>query len=271
LKNSFLFEYIYDLLIDKINKNFIFEKYKKSMERKAEVKTFFEQTDVYFYFDYNIKIRTETVANLIGDKAYDSVLDMPCGNGFISLKNSKNFNQLTLVDFSENMIALSKEIAGNEGVKNASFVCGDIFETNFKDGAFDLIISLGILAHIDDIDKFLSYIQSKVNKGGRVIIQNTDSDHFYSHLIRLYLGVRKLFGKDKYRLNKVPASQVENSFQKAGFKLEKVFRYNQSFIGLSRLFSNDKKYGLTRKWFGNVDENKNASLGSDYIYLFKKD
>lgn len=241
------------------------------MERKAEVKTFFEQTDIYFNFDYNIKIRTETVAEFLGETQYNNVLDMPCGNGFISLKNSKQFNQLTLVDFSENMITLAKEIAKKEKSQNVSFTCGDVFETNFENESFDLIISLGILAHIDDVDKFLTYIQSKVKKGGTIIIQNTNSDHFYSGLIRLYLGVRKLFGKDKYKLNKVPASIVENSFKKARFTCENVFRYNQSFVGFSKLFSNDKKYQLTRKWFGNIAKNKNASLGSDYIYLFKKD
>lgn len=239
--------------------------------KKQEVKNFFEQTDIYFNFDYNIKIRTETVAEMIAGEQFDKVLDMPCGNGVISLKNKEQFNQLTLVDFSENMIALAKQYAEEEKAMNVSFTCGDIFETNFQNEEFDLIISLGILAHIDDIDKFLNYIQSKVKKGGSIIIQNTNSDHFYSKLIRLYLGVRQLLGKDKYQLNKVPASQVENSFKKAGFTCQKVFRYNQSFIGFSKLFSNTKKYELTRKWFGNAANNKNASLGSDYIYLFKKD
>jgi ubiquinone/menaquinone biosynthesis C-methylase UbiE len=241
------------------------------MERKSEVKTFFEQTDIYFNFDYNIKIRSEVVAEFLEGLKCKSVLDMPCGNGLISLKNNQQFNQLTLVDFSENMIALTKEIAEKEGAQNVSFFCGDIFDTKFEDESFDLIISLGILAHIDDVDKFLNYIQRKVETGGRIIIQNTNSDHFYSGLIRLYLGVRKLFGKDKYTLNKVPASCVENSFKKAGFTCENVFRYNQSFVGFSKLFSNDKKYDLTRKWFGNAAKNKNASLGSDYIYLFTKD
>jgi len=238
--------------------------------KKEEVKKFFEQTNIYFNYDYNIKIRTETVAEFIGDKRYNNVLDMPCGNGLISLKNSKQFNALTLVDFSENMIALAKQIAEQEKVTHVSFYCGDIFETNFNNEEFDLIISLGILAHIDDVDKFLNYIQSKVKKGGAIIIQNTNSKHFYSKLIRLYLGVRKLLGKDKYTLNKVPASRVENSFKKAGFSCQKVFRYNQSFIGFSKLFSNDKKYELTRKWFGNAAHNKNAWLGSDYIYHFIK-
>ena len=241
------------------------------MERKAAIKTFFEQTNIYFNFDYNIKIRTETVADFIGEQRFDKVLDMPCGNGVISLKNNTHFGQLTLVDFSENMIALAKEYAHQENITNVAFTCGDIFETNFEDSSFDLIISLGILAHIDDVDHFLTYIQSKVKQGGSIIIQNTNSQHFYSKLIRLYLGVRQLLGKDKYQLNKVPASQVEDSFKKAGFTCQKVFRYNQSFVGLSKLFSNTKKYELTRKWFGNVANNKNASLGSDYIYLFKKD
>ncbi len=241
------------------------------MKRKEEVKTYFEQTDIYFNFDYNIKIRTETIAELIGDTRFKNVLDMPCGNGYISLKNNSKFDQLTLVDFSENMIALAKEIGAKENATNTTFICSDIFSTNFNDEAFDLIISLGILAHVDNIDQFLSYIQGKVKKGGTVILQNTNSTHFYSKLIRLYLGVRKILGKDKYQLNKVPATQVETSFKNAGFTCVKVFRYNQSFIGFSKLFSNTKKYDLTRKWFGNVANNKNAGLGSDYIYLFKKD
>lgn len=238
--------------------------------KKEEVKKFFEQTDIYFNYDYNIKIRTETIAEFIEEQHFENVLDMPCGNGFISLKNSRNFNKLTLVDFSENMIKLAKEIAQKETKTPTTFICGDIYETSFNNEAFDLIISLGILAHIDDVNKFLTFIQTKVKKGGTIIIQNTNSNHFYSKLIRLYLGVRKMLGKDKYTLNKIPANQVEESFKKAGFTIQKVFRYNQSFIGFSKLFSNDKKYALTRKWFGNATNNKNASFGSDYIYHFIK-
>ena len=81
------------------------------MKRKEEVKHFFEQTDIYFNFDYNIKIRTETVAEMIMDEQFDNVLDMPCGNGVISLKNKKQFEKLMLVDFSESMIALAKKYA----------------------------------------------------------------------------------------------------------------------------------------------------------------
>ena len=258
-------------IIDKANKSFIFEAMDDKNNRKAEVKSFFEQTDIYFNFDYNIRLRSEIVKEFIGDKSFKNVLDMPCGNGYISLKNSSQFEKLTLVDFSENMIMLAEDIAKKENVSNATFICKDIFDTSFQEGEFDLIISLGILAHVNNIEDFLNFIQSKVKKGGSIIIQNTNSQHFYSWLIKLYLGVRKLIGKDKYTLNKVPAKLVEQHFKKAGFSLNKIYRYNQSFIGFSRLFSNEKKYQLTRKWFGNVDNNTKSSLGSDYIYLFTKD
>lgn len=238
--------------------------------KKEEVKKFFEQTDIYFNYDYNIKIRTETVADFIKNLEFNNVLDMPCGNGYISISNSKNFEKLTLVDFSENMIKLAKEIATEQATKNVSFLRSDIYDTNFQPETFDLVISLGILAHVDDVEKFLAYIQSLVQPKGHIIIQNTDYDHNYSRLIRFYLGVRRLAGKDKYQLNKVPAKLVENSFKKAGFTCNNKFRYNQSFVGLSKLFSNEKKYELTRRWFGNVANNKNAKLGSDYIYHFIK-
>jgi hypothetical protein len=49
-----------------------------------------------------------------------------------------------------------------------------------------------------------------------------------------------------------------------------AFRYNQSFLGLSRFFSNDMKYNLTRKYFGYAGANKRPSSGSDATFMFRK-
>jgi hypothetical protein len=68
----------------------------------------------------------------------------------------------------------------------------------------------------------------------------------------------------------VPAQLVETTLANNGFQLRKTFRYNQSFLGFSNLFSNEKKYRLTRRFFGDADHPKNQSLGSDYTYLFIK-
>ena len=52
--------------------------------------------------------------------------------------------------------------------------------------------------------------------------------------------------------------------------LSQSFRYNQSFLGLSRLFSNELKYKLTRRYYGDATLPKNQKAGSDVTYLFRK-
>src|SRR5690606_36878043 len=97
-----------------------------------------------------------------------------------------------------------------------------------------------------------------------------DSKHWFAKLIHQYLGMRRAVGKDKYELNKVPQDELISRIRKGGFKLKNVYKYNQSFLGLSRFFSNELKYKLTRKYFGFAGSNKNASRGSDATFIFQK-
>jgi len=235
-----------------------------------EVKAFFERTDVYLTYNYNLRIRAETVAAFIGDEKFESVLDMPCGTGDISAPFMENFNHLTMMDFSENMIATSKKRVQAD-VGRVDFVNADFYAHDFKNQQYDLVMNIGILAHIADPIRFLEESMKLVKPGGKLIIQNTDSDHWFAKLIHTYLGFRRLVGKDKYELNKVPEREVIKKITTNGFELKRSFRYNQSFLGFSRLFSNDLKYRLTRKYFGFATSPKNQNRGSDVTYLFVKD
>lgn len=239
-------------------------------EKSKEVKSFFEKPDIYLNYDYNLRIRTETLKGFLKGEKYRNVLDMPCGNGIISASLLRQFDHLTMVDFSEKMMVLAEKNVPPDKHSKVKFICNDIYRTGFEKESFDLVISLGILAHIDGVEKFITYIQQLTKPGGEVIIQNTDSGHFYSYLIRAYLGVRRLAGKDKYKMNKVKDREVVDIFTQNGFSLKETFRYNQSFLGFSRLFSNDSKYGFTRKIFGNEKEKKRQAWGSDVIYHFEK-
>ncbi|MCH2213915.1 MAG: class I SAM-dependent methyltransferase [Flavobacteriales bacterium] len=235
-----------------------------------EVKAFFERTDVYLTYNYNLRIRAETIGAFIGDERFDSVLDMPCGTGDISAPFISSFGHLTMMDFSENMIATARTRIDNDHANKVDFVNADFYGHDFMRKHFDLVMNIGILAHIEDPMRFLDETMSLVKPGGKLILQNTDSDHWFAKLIHTYLGFRRLVGKDKYKLNKVRERDVLNKITSNGFYLQQSFRYNQSFLGFSRLFSNDLKYKLTRKYFGFAATPKNQRRGSDVTYLFVK-
>ena len=238
--------------------------------QEKQVRDFFERTDVYLRYNYNLRIRFETVRSFVGENHFYNVLDMPCGTGEITLPLLDRFDSLTLMDFSSNMVETARSHIPPDQAHKVNLIHENFYHYDFDKKEFDLVVSLGILAHIDDPWRFLDLLTELVAPGGKLVIQNTDSRHWFSRLIRFYLGFRQLTGKDKYRLNKVPARELEKRLKEKGFKKLRSFRYNQSFLGFSRLFSNDLKYRLTRNYYGDAEKQKNPSHGSDITYLFER-
>jgi ubiquinone/menaquinone biosynthesis C-methylase UbiE len=239
-------------------------------DKSKIVKELFEDTALYLTYDYNLQIRKENLEALTRDLKYESVLDMPCGTGSISLPLLKNAKTLTLIDISSNMLSIAKSNIPEDEKHKVTFINNDFFNIDIKPNTYDLVICLGLLAHVNSPEQLLNKLSHIISPGGHLIIQNTDSAHFYSHLIRCYLGLKNIISKQRYKLNKVKGSFVEQQVSKNGLQLIRTFRYNQSFLGLSNLFTNEKKYKLTRQFFGTVDKNKHAKWGSDVTYLFKK-
>ena len=239
-------------------------------EKKEHVKEFFEQTDVYLTYDHNLRIRCETVKDFIGDRKFKNVLDLPCGTGDISIPLIDQFEKLTLVDIAKNMVDMATSKVPEDQSQKILAINADFEELDVPNESFDLVISLGILAHVEEPDHFMEFIASTVKTGGYLIIQNTDSHHFYSHLIRGYLGVKRAVGKDEYSMNRISGNHVERVLRAHGLDLVRKFRYNQSLLGFSHMFSDEQKYQMIRDMFGDASNNKRAALGSDVTYLFKK-
>lgn len=243
---------------------------KMEQDKSRLVKELFEDTALYLTYDYNLRIRKETVEAFTVGMSFRSVLDMPCGTGDMSVALLNRVQKLTLVDISSNMLQLAEKKIPSEQRSKAELINGDFFDLPFKAQSFDLVICLGLLAHVNSPEQLLKKLSGLIMPDGLLIIQNTNASHFYSHLIRFYLGLRSVVKKQPYKLNKVKASLVEHILRDNGFELVRLYRYNQSFLGLSNLFSNDRKYELTRKFFGDATQARHASWGSDYTYLFRK-
>jgi ubiquinone/menaquinone biosynthesis C-methylase UbiE len=239
-------------------------------DKSKLVKELFENISLYLTYDYNLRIRKETVESFIGTDTFKSVLDIPCGTGAMSIPFLNKTEKLTLIDVSTNMLDFARKNIPEEYAAKVELINRDFFEISLPEKSYDLVICLGILAHVNSPEELLKKISHLIKPGGMLIIQNTSSSHFYGYLIRLYLGLKNMISKQPYKLNKVSARFVESSLAHHQLKLRRCFRYNQSFLGLSNLFSNDKKYNMTRNFFGNAENNKHASWGSDYTYLFEK-
>ena len=239
-------------------------------DKSKVVKELFENTALYLTYDYNLQIRKETVEAFTTGLHFTNVLDIPCGTGAMSIPLLDRADKLTLIDISANMLSIAQKNIPLDHLQKTEVINNDFFALNLQPSSYDLIICLGLLAHVNSPEQLLQKLSGVLKPGGMLIIQNTNSTHFYSHLIRTYLGFKNLIHKQAYKLNKVPAAFIEKTLQQNNLELVKRYRYNQSFLGFSNLFSNEKKYKLTRGFFGDAVNPKHQSFGSDYTYFFKK-
>lgn len=239
-------------------------------DKSKLVKELFEDTALYLTFDYNLQIRQETVESFTKSLQFKSILDMPCGTGTISLPLLKKTEKLTLIDISSNMLSMAEKNIPTADKHKVMCINDDFFNVDIPDNSYDLIICLGLLAHVNHPEQLLDKLSKTLAPGGSLILQNTDASHFYSYLIRFYLGLKNIISKQPYKLNKVKGSFIEKKLNENGLQLSKSFRYNQSFLGFSNLFTNEKKYKITRNFFADAENNKHSKWGSDVTYLFIK-
>ena len=92
-----------------------------------------------------------------------SVLDVACGPGYVSAAAKQLGAVPTGIDFSENMVAIAKEM-----LPHISFVQGDAQDLPFGDGSFDrVLINFGLL-HVARPEKACAEACRVLKSGGRL-------------------------------------------------------------------------------------------------------
>jgi SAM-dependent methyltransferase len=198
----------------------------------------------------------------------ERVLDIGCGDGSISLQLLDATSRLTLMDLSLNMLARAKanmpcEFAENVEMRNENFALA-----SFDSEPFDLIVAVGVMAHVDSPDAFLEKIKGLLPPGGHLILEFTDAYHFIGRLDRCWDWIKEIVAPARYPTNKLSFEKVAKVLERHQLKLESVFRYSRVPIpGFNRLVSRETEYALVKALFGSCAHNSNAWLGNEYICL----
>ncbi len=238
--------------------------------KTEQVRLVFEQPHWYLKNRCNIRIRAETVREFQKDAEFESILDIGCGDGSISLPLLSPQNRMTLVDISNAMLAIARSNvpAGVRG--NVEIVNEDFLAVKFNDRSYDLILCIGVLAHVDSPSGVISKIASLSKPGGSVIVESTDSRHFVSHLVNFYDKVRDVLIPLKYSRNILSCAEVVEMFVKHGFTLSNIYRYSLPLPGVHRLFTDSFLYKMIRLTYGTATRNRNAWMGNECIYHFRR-
>jgi ubiquinone/menaquinone biosynthesis C-methylase UbiE len=220
--------------------------------------------------DFNIRIRREIVEGFVGNAVSESILDIGCGGGAISIPLLRPYNQLTLVDVSSKMLSIARSRIPTEFAGNVETIHEDFMKTELPCQSFDLILCLGVLAHVESPTDVIAKMVSLVKPHGSIIVENYDSQHPVSRLFNLYLAIKHAFLPSPYPLNALSGAKVVKIFGNHGLQLSALYRYNLPVPGMARVFSNNSMYKYIRRVYGTHTNNYRSWLGRDCIYHFRK-
>lgn len=114
------------------------------------------------FFYNSLQIRADEISNKV-------ILDGGCGNGRFSFVVSQYKPKLLVsFDISSGLLHAKKAISKYHPQANVAYVQGDITYPPFKDSAFDITFSWGVIHHTPNTRKTFSGISKLVKPGGKL-------------------------------------------------------------------------------------------------------
>ncbi|MDA8327259.1 MAG: methyltransferase domain-containing protein [Nitrospiraceae bacterium] len=114
----------------------------------------------------------ERLINALCIQNHDSILDIGCGVGNLTLKLAALVEEgfVLGIDASPPMIEKAKELAGQSNQRNIEFQVMSMAQTNFQ-GRFDVVFSNSALHWVKDISTALNAIRRALKPQGRIGVQ----------------------------------------------------------------------------------------------------
>ncbi|WP_436515153.1 class I SAM-dependent methyltransferase [Ekhidna sp. To15] len=118
------------------------------------------------------KIRQLSLEKLISitqEKNYKRILDLGCGNGWMSHQLSKRNFEVVGLDINDFELEQARRVFKKD---NLSFIYGDIFD-DLQIGTFDLVVVSAAFQYFQDPQKLIKRLFKYLNPEGDVIVMDT--------------------------------------------------------------------------------------------------
>lgn len=218
----------------------------------------------------DIRLRAETVNSWSSSLMAKRILDIGCGDGSISLPLLKHDSQLTLVDLSAKMLESVRTKIPNALIANVDLRNEEVLEGTFESRSFDLIICVGVLAHVSSPDRVVAKIASLLRPRGSAIIEFTDAQHVIGRIRRIVARGKELAAPPVYKTNLLSPDHVFPMFTKYRMRPRSVFRYASIPIpGIEVVFSAHLHVRVIKCIFGTCGASRNGWLGNQYLCLLQ--
>jgi 2-polyprenyl-3-methyl-5-hydroxy-6-metoxy-1,4-benzoquinol methylase len=230
------------------------------------VRKLFQDTAVYLGKDHQAEVRRILLGEQIRIPGDARILDVGCGDGRVSLQFLSEGTRVVLMDISESMLDKARQRIQAPLRANVELRNEDILETRLE-GKFDLIVCLGLLAHVTSAETVIRRVASLLTHNGQCVFQITDDDHPVGRLLYTYsAGRTENDNPDSYLLTRIGRAKLYAICAEAGLYPRTVLRHWSVLPGLSLLPNAVlKRYQLLTGRFTFL-----SKMGSELIVLFEK-
>lgn len=123
-----------------------------------------------FAYSFAGKLSCEDVRVYVKDMAFEKLLDIGCGTGWLIANLAKEHNaQFDGIDISENML----EQAKSKNISNATFELGQSDSLPYADETFDIVTCVQSFHHYPDPEKAMREVFRVLKKDGLYILSDT--------------------------------------------------------------------------------------------------
>jgi 2-polyprenyl-3-methyl-5-hydroxy-6-metoxy-1,4-benzoquinol methylase len=230
------------------------------------VKAHFSQPELYLSNRAQIVVRSEIVRALAPDVAEAGILDLGCGDGSLSRPLLPSAAQLTCVDLSHPMLQLCRDNTPPALRERLVLVEAD-FLTHPFERQFDLILCVGVLAHVPCVEQAIRRIAQLCRAGGSCLVELTDHSAVWGRMSNAYGRLHRRFRPAHgYQTNAVTVAQVCSLAAQYGLTLRDQRRYSLLLPGMRR---------MPQRWLAHwlratMQRRLLARFGSEVILCFEK-
>jgi SAM-dependent methyltransferase len=169
--------------------------------------------------------------------SYADILDAGCGQGVFSMELAKAHPEARVVgiDMDPVLVERANAIAQRAGLTNCRFEVGDVTKLDY-DAAFDLVVSVDNLEHVDDDVTALRGLMRALRPGGRAVVHVPGYERRW-----LVFGRRVNFDVPGHVRPGYRTNELVERLTGAGFDISSC----QSTYGTIETFTNNISYLIT--------------------------
>lgn len=111
------------------------------------------------------------VLSFIPDDFRGKMLDVPVGTGVFTAAKyaAMGLADITCLDYSSDMLDRARARFGKMGIGNVKLIQGDVGALPFKDGSFDIVLTMNGFHAFPDKEKAYSEVNRVLKTGGRLV------------------------------------------------------------------------------------------------------